>query len=79
MGKSFHYYKNVNTLFIHYAIDTSLDSWNILIPFKDGHYLTHFRDKSKKRAENLTVSIRNMIFNVEFALFILKNYTKFCG
>jgi hypothetical protein len=79
MGKSFHYYKNVNTLFIHYAIDTSLNSWSILIPFKDGHYLTHYRDKSKKRAENLTVSIRNMIFNVEFALFILKNYTKFCG
>jgi hypothetical protein len=43
MGKCIHYYKNVKSLFHHYAVDEAKGHWSFHAPESDGYFLSHFR------------------------------------
>ncbi len=43
MGKCIHYYKNVKSLFHHYAEDEAKGHWSFHAPESDGYFLSHFR------------------------------------
>ena len=79
MGKAIHYYKNVKSLFIHYAKETVNDHWNFHAPEADGNFLSHFRvDVNKFFKANFSGSIRKANIDYEYAFFLLKNHTSFC-
>jgi hypothetical protein len=80
MGKSIHYYKNVKTLFVHYAQEISKTSWSFEPSESDGHFLSHFRhDVSDMYNKNFKGSIRQLNVDFEYLTFLLKNFTNFCN
>ncbi len=80
MGKNIHYYKNVKSLFIHYAKDTALGSWGFHASVSDGNFLSHFRvDVNKFFKANFSGSIRKVNIDFEYVSFLLKNHTTFCS
>ena len=79
IGKSIHYFKNVKSLFIHYAQDSVEDHWSFDSNELDGHFLPHFRkDTFEVINKNFNGSIRNLNIDFEYVIFLLKNYTSFC-
>ena len=78
MGKAIHYYKNVKSLFIHYAEELVEDNWSFHAPSLHGNFLPHYRISSKEK-KNFTIPINKLKLDFEYAFFLLKNYTKFCS
>jgi hypothetical protein len=78
MGKAIHYYKNVKSLFHHFASDTVKKSWRFTPSYTDGHFMHHFRLAPTKRRKNIIGSILKLNIDFEYGLFLLKNFTNFC-
>ena len=79
MGKQIHYYKNVKSLFVHFAQDSVSGRWSFTAPAFDGNVLSHFREDMKKVGnKGFSGSIRKMNIDYEYLFFLLKNYTSFC-
>ena len=78
MGKAIHYYKNVKSLFVHFAQDYNQDSWSFSPSAYNGHFLTHYRKIPKEKRKNFTGTIRKLNIDFEYLFFLLKNFTKFC-
>ena len=77
MGKEIHYYKNVKSVFNHYAKEKVSGSWSFEAPALNGHLLRHYRSLSKKRL-SMSTSIKNLNIDFEYTFFLLKKFTKFC-
>ena len=79
MGKAIHYYKNVKSLFVHYAQEVKWDHWSFEPSPSNGHFLSHYRDDvSDMYNKNFISSIRKLNIDFEYVTFLLKNFTKFC-
>ena len=79
MGKAINYYKNVKSLFIHYAIDAVKDHWSFHASEGDGNFLSHFRvNVNTFFKANFSGSIRKVNIDYEYVFFLLKNHTMFC-
>jgi hypothetical protein len=78
MGKSIHYYKNVKSLFVHYAEEKSEDHWSFQPSVYHGHFMTHYRKTPKQKRQNFTGSIKKLNIDFEYVFFLLKNFTSFC-
>ena len=79
MGKAIHYYKNVKSVFVHYAEDAVAGHWSFDAPKYLGHFLPHFRkDAAKVYGSNFEGSVRKLNIDLEYVFFLLKNYTTFC-
>ena len=79
MGKAIHYYKNIKSLFVHYAQDAIKDHWSFTAPELQGHIVSHFRrDAAEIYSKSFQGSIRKLNIDFEYIFFILKNYTMFC-
>ena len=79
MGKAIHYYKNVKSLFVHYASDTVEKSWHFSPSYADGNFMQHYRFAPKQRYGNITGSILKLNIDLEYGFFLLKNFTNFCN
>jgi hypothetical protein len=80
IGKAIHYYKNVKSVFIHYAEDTVSGSWGFHSSEFDGNFLSHFRvDVNIFFKSNFSGSIRKVNIDFEYVSFLLRNYTSFCS
>ena len=80
MGKAIHYYKNVKSLFIHYATDAVKEHWGLHAPESDGNVVSHFRvDSHLLFSKNFSGSIRKLNIDYEYVFFMLKNHTSFCN
>lgn len=77
-GKAIHYYKNVKSVFTHYARDFFKNSRLIAAPIAHGHTLRHYRIKHKAMRAIRTGTIRKVNFDFEYIFFLLKNFTNFC-
>ena len=79
MAKAIHYYKNVKSLFVHYAADSTQNNWSFSPDSLKGNYLSHFRDDiTEIYSRNFSGSIRKLNIDYEFLFLLLKNYTSFC-
>ena len=79
MGKAIYYYKNVKSLFVHYAEDVVKDHWSFHAPEFDGNILSHFReDISQIYSLSHKGTIRKLNIDYEYIFFLLKSYTLFC-
>jgi hypothetical protein len=78
MGKAIHYYKNVKSLFHHFAQETVEKSWRFTPSYTDGHFMHHYRLAPKRKHKNIIGSILKLNIDFEYGLFLLKNFTKFC-
>jgi hypothetical protein len=76
--KKIHYYKNVYTIFTHWATDFEEDSWTFIPSPLDGHLIHHFRKTWKNKSYVSTDSIRLLNIDFEYLFFLLKNYSPFC-
>ena len=77
--KSVFYYKNVNSIYLHYASSTAKNSWSIYPSPLGGHISPHFRyDYSYILRKNQTSSIRKLGIDFEYIFFLLQNHTNFC-
>ena len=80
MGKSIHYYKNVKSLFVHYAQEVSKKHWSFEPSASNGHFLSHYRDDvSDMYNKNFKGSIRQLSIDFEYLTLLLKNFTNFCN
>jgi hypothetical protein len=80
MGKAIHYYKNIKSLFIHYASDAVGDHWGFHASESDGNVVSHFRvDSLLLFKRNFSGTIRKLNIDFEYAFFLLKNHTSFCN
>jgi hypothetical protein len=80
MGKAIHFYKNVKSVFIHYAEDTVPDNWGFHASESDGYLLSHFRDDVNRFFKaNFSGSIRKVNIDFEYVSFLLRNFTSFCN
>ena len=80
MGKGIHYYKNVKSLFIHYAQEVESGTWSLTPSALNGHFLAHFRnDVSDMYNKNFVSSIRKLNLDLEYVFFLLKKLTNFCN
>ena len=80
MGKAIHYYKNVKSLFHHFAADIVQDHWGFHAPESDGNIVSHFRvDSHLLFSGNFSGSIRKLTIDHEYVFFLLKNQTSFCN
>ena len=77
--KKIHYYKNVYSIFTHWATDFEEDSWTFIPSPTDGHLIHHFRKTWKNINYISTDSIRLLNIDYEYLLFLLKDYSKFCS
>jgi hypothetical protein len=78
--KSVFYYKNVNSVYLHYASSTAKTSWTIYPSPFSGHTSPHFRmDFSYTLKRNATSSIKKLGVDFEYIFFLLKNHTNFCN
>jgi hypothetical protein len=77
MGKSIHYYKNVKSLFVHFAEEMSEDHWSFEPLADHGHFISHFRSTSKKK-KNYTGSVKKLNIDFEYTFYLLKNFSYFC-
>jgi hypothetical protein len=74
------YYKNVNSVYLHYASSTAKTSWTIYPSPFSGHTSPHFRmDFSFALIKNATSSIKKLGIDFEYIFFLLKNHTNFCN
>ena len=80
MGKQIHYYKNIKSVFVHYAFDSVNNPWSFTPPSIEGHILPHYRNDFEKyySKKNLEGSIKNVNIDIEYLTFLLKHYTSFC-
>ena len=78
MGKTIHYYKNVKSLFVHYAEESSEDHWLLSPSQFHGHFISHYRMFPKQKRQNFTGSIRKLNIDFEYIFFLLKKFTNFC-
>ena len=79
IGKSIHYYKNIKSLFVHYAQDYAADQWTFDAPEIEGYMLSHYRiDASEIYSRSFEGSIRKLNIDLEYLFNLLKNYTSFC-
>jgi hypothetical protein len=83
MGKKIHYYKNVKTLWVHWAWDVKKvpGTWSCCDnnPIEGG-FVLHFRDNIRRIwTSNYTGTIRKLNFDFEYVYFLLKSFTNFCN
>ena len=79
MGKCIHYYKNVKSLFVHYAAEAASDTWSFSPSIYDFHFLSHFRaDISEIFSRNHKGTIRKLNIDFEYIFFLLQKFTNFC-
>ena len=72
MGKCIHYYKNVKSLFVHYAEESTSDSWSFSPSYSDAHVLSHFReDVSEIYGRNHVGTIQKLNIDFEYIFFLL--------
>jgi hypothetical protein len=76
--KKVHYYKNVYSVFTHWAVDFENDTWDLMPSPDSGHLVHHFRDKLEIKHKNFTEPIRIIGFDFEYTFLMLKNFTNFC-
>ena len=76
--KKIHYYKNVYSIFTHWASDFEEDSWTLIPSPNEGHLIHHFRNSWKFRPDISTDSIRLLNIDYEYLFFLLKHYSSFC-
>jgi hypothetical protein len=77
-SKKIHYYKNVFSVFTHWAVDFDNETWDISPSPYSGHFIHHFRESHEKMSKNSTQSIRNFGIDFEYTFSLLKNFTHFC-
>ena len=76
--KTIHYYKNVNTIWIHRPLDYKKSAWDIR-SYKWGHFISHFRSEMNEiYLRNFTGPIRKLNIDFEYVFFLLKNFTNYC-
>ena len=79
--KAVHYYKNVNSIFIHHALDYKIGHW-ILRPTDaiNGQYFSHHRqDMHFIYSRQLTGSIKSLNIDFEYMFFMLKKSANYCN
>jgi hypothetical protein len=76
--KKIHYYKNVYSIFTHWATDYENDSWTFIPSSMDGHLIHHFRKSWKFRPDISIDSIRLFNIDYEYLFFLLKHFSDFC-
>jgi hypothetical protein len=76
--KKIHYYKNVYSIFTHWATDYENDSWTFIPSPMDGHLIHHFRKSWKFRPDISIDSIRLFNIDYEYLFFLLKHFSDFC-
>ena len=84
--KKVDYYKNVNSIFTHWAVDYNNDTWSFIPSPYDRHSIHHFRFKTREIKTNVTTTIRLLkidsdyffktIANFKFNTFLLINFKK---
>ena len=80
MGKEIHYYKNIKSIFTHYAMDHKQQTWSIRAPDLSGHILSHYReDVAPVYNGNFKNSIRKLNVDFEYVFYLLKNHSSFCS
>ncbi len=79
-AKEIHYYKNVKSLYHHYAMEVDVDSWKFTPSPYNGHYLAHYRKNVAEIVRsNWSGSIRKLNIDFQYLFFLLKKFTKFCN
>ena len=82
MGKKIHYYKNVKTLWVHWAWDVEKiqGTWTCCDDNSlEGGFVLHFRENIRRIWKaNYTGSIRKLNFDFEYVYFLLKHFTNYC-
>ena len=78
--KEIHYYKNIKSVFVHFAEEKSKDSWDV-IPSSvyTSHILSHFRSKIVYSDFNATGSVQKLNVDFEYTFFSLQQFSKFCN
>ncbi len=76
--KSIHYYKNVRSIFVHYATDTIPGSWSISPSELEGHTLTHFRENYEIMLGDFNATIRKLNFDFEYLTYVIKKFSNNC-
>ena len=79
MHKSIHYYKNVNTMWVHHAKEHEKKSWAFWPSVFDGHFIKHYRENLKITKRVFTGTIRKLNIDFEYIFYLLKKYTSFCN
>ena len=77
--KKIHYYKNVNSIFTHWAVDYDNDTWSFIPSPKDGHVIHHFRHKTVDCKTNATESIRLLNIDSDYSNLILQKFSDICN
>ena len=78
-GKAIHYYKNVKSLFVHFAKEFKKGYWSLNATALDGNFVAHFREDIAEVFSNAhTGSIKKLNIDYEYLMFLLKNYTLLC-
>ena len=78
-GKTIHYYKNVKSVFMHYARDFDKSSKMIIASAASGNTLRHYRGTPKAMKRNINGTIRKINIDYEYVFYLLNNFTDFCG
>ena len=80
MGKAIHYYKNVKSLWLHYAEESFLVHWAFSASPYHGHFLPHFKDDIAEifSLDRFNGSIRKLNIDFEYVFYLLNNFTNFC-
>jgi hypothetical protein len=76
--KKIYYYKNVYSIFTHWAMDFEKDSWTFIPSPIDGHLIHHFRKTWKYKHDLTTDSIKILNIDYEYLFFLLKHFSNFC-
>lgn len=77
--KSVYYYKNTNSMFVHYATDYEPDSYMLWPDALNGHFISHFRHNVYQVHKNASGSIKKLNIDFELMHYLLKNHTSYCS
>ena len=77
--KKIHYYKNVNSIFTHWAVDYNNDTWSFIPSPYDGHSIHHFRFKTKDLDKTVNETIRLLNIDYGYFYFLVKQFSNFCN
>jgi hypothetical protein len=73
MGKCIHYTNNVKLIFTHYPISMASDTHSLEVE-RHENIVSHFRQEYYALARNLVSSINNVGVDVEYFLFVFRNF-----
>ena len=79
LGKSVHFSKNVNTIFLHDVEEAVDGTWQLIVPRNSGHYVSHYRQVNNFYETNLNSSIKNLNIDFEYFYYWVYTFTDLCN